>query len=199
MAPAALRDEHQGCFCNELSIVANMLPIAVWIAAPDGSPLFANDAAGNLPARFRNTVAAARGPIELAGGETELLVARTHGCSICVASVPPSIDEERARVLYSLSAAEARVASVIATGRTPRQIAGELGVSLHTVRTHLKNLFAKTGTAGQNDLVARLNAGIASLRLPTAAFTQLGDSSKKTGRYSGAQSQDKVREKGERS
>lgn len=57
---------------------------------------------------------------------------------------------------FSLSRSEQRVCQLLGTGLKPLEIASELGVSIATVRTHLRNSFAKTGTSGQVELVTRL-------------------------------------------
>src|ERR1700722_796605 len=51
--------------------------------------------------------------------------------------------------LYGLTPAEARVAAVIVKGASARQTAETLAISYNTVKTHLKRVFAKTGTHGQ--------------------------------------------------
>ncbi len=69
---------------------------------------------------------------------------------------------------FSLSRSELRVCQLLGTGLKPLEIATELGVSIATVRTHLRNSFAKTNTSGQVELVTRLYGGApdqASLRL----------------------------------
>jgi DNA-binding CsgD family transcriptional regulator len=55
-----------------------------------------------------------------------------------------------------LTLAERRVLRAVAQGLGPQDAADALGVSLTTIRTHLQNLFAKTGTTRQADLVRRL-------------------------------------------
>jgi DNA-binding CsgD family transcriptional regulator len=63
---------------------------------------------------------------------------------------------------YGLTAAEARVARLIGRGRSPRQIAAELGVSWYTVRAQLRQVFSKTGARRQSalvDLLARSSPG----------------------------------------
>jgi len=60
---------------------------------------------------------------------------------------------------FSLTLAEAKVASMIAAGSSPEEIAGELQLSRETVRNHIKAIFRKTGTHRQSELailVARL-------------------------------------------
>jgi DNA-binding CsgD family transcriptional regulator len=54
---------------------------------------------------------------------------------------------------FDFTPAEARVAAQIASGRVPKEIARDFGVQLNTIRTHLKNIFAKTGTRRQAELV----------------------------------------------
>ena len=79
------------------------------------------------------------------------------------------------RELYGLTPAEARVAVSLANGRTARETAQTFSISLHTVRSHIKSILGKTSCRSQNELVARINRGVASLNVrPT--FTQLSDS-----------------------
>src|SRR5262245_65198042 len=54
---------------------------------------------------------------------------------------------------FDLTPAEIRTLGRLLGGSSPAEIADELGVALPTVRTHLSNIFAKTGTARQLDLV----------------------------------------------
>jgi DNA-binding CsgD family transcriptional regulator len=61
--------------------------------------------------------------------------------------------------VFNLSPAESRVLERLIAGRTPAEIAQDIGSALPTVRTHLSNIFAKTGTTRQVDLV-RLAASL---------------------------------------
>jgi DNA-binding CsgD family transcriptional regulator len=56
--------------------------------------------------------------------------------------------------IFSLSPAEAKVASMIASGSSPEQIADELVLSRETVRNQIKAVFGKTGVHRQNELAA---------------------------------------------
>jgi len=67
-------------------------------------------------------------------------------------------DEHLVRSVYGLSVAEARIALKIAAGKSLSQIALESRTSLHTVRTQLKAVFAKTGTSRQAELALTLAA-----------------------------------------
>jgi DNA-binding CsgD family transcriptional regulator len=56
--------------------------------------------------------------------------------------------------IYKLTAAEIRVAELLVSGARLQEIAKALGTSLNTVRTHLKQVFLKTGTHRQAELLA---------------------------------------------
>ncbi len=71
---------------------------------------------------------------------------------------PPA---EAIAAVYDLSPAEIRVLKRLIAGRSPAEIADDLGSALPTVRTHLSNIFAKTGSTGQADLI-RLAAALAA-------------------------------------
>jgi DNA-binding CsgD family transcriptional regulator len=58
-----------------------------------------------------------------------------------------------------ISAREAEVAAHLSTGKSLKQISQCLGVSDHTVRTHLKTIYAKTGLRSQAELVRRVVTG----------------------------------------
>jgi DNA-binding CsgD family transcriptional regulator len=63
--------------------------------------------------------------------------------------------------LYGLTPGEAKVAALIVRGMSARQAAEGLAISYNTVKSHLKRVFAKTGTNGQGDLI-RLIVGRAA-------------------------------------
>jgi DNA-binding CsgD family transcriptional regulator len=69
-------------------------------------------------------------------------------------SAPPSAVLSQT---FRLSPAEARLASLIATGAPVALAAEQFGVSLDTIRTQLKAVYAKTGTRRQSELVALLS------------------------------------------
>ncbi|WP_442756616.1 helix-turn-helix transcriptional regulator [Methylocystis sp. JAN1] len=60
--------------------------------------------------------------------------------------------------LFDLTPAEARVASGVAEGLTPDQIATRQNVTVATIRTQMKSVFAKTGSSRQPQLAALLAA-----------------------------------------
>lgn len=61
--------------------------------------------------------------------------------------------ETMLRSSFGLSATETAVSRALAEGRTVAEIAAERGVSVLTVRTQIKHILAKTGVAGQSDLI----------------------------------------------
>jgi len=75
------------------------------------------------------------------------------------------IEPELVEKLLGLTPAEARVAVLLAEGRTLRQIASATGRKYSTVRTHLKHLFAKLGASRQFEVV---QAVLALSSLPRA-------------------------------
>src|SRR5690606_25273555 len=78
-------------------------------------------------------------------------------------SHPPSLDAALLFQSYGLSRAEARVVRLLASGESPQGIARRLRISRETVKSHLSVAYAKTGTRGQGELVAKLLTGVANL------------------------------------
>ena len=56
------------------------------------------------------------------------------------------------RMLFAMTAAEAGLACRLATGESLAQAAGSLHVSIHTVRSHLKQALAKADVKRQAEL-----------------------------------------------
>lgn len=74
-------------------------------------------------------------------------------------------DQTRIARLYGLSRAESRVAALLASGYRLEQVAEKLDIAYETVRKHLKQIFGKTGTYRQAELVRMLVTGPAGLSL----------------------------------
>ena len=66
------------------------------------------------------------------------------------------------RALFGLTPAECRVALLLGDGHAPKAIAGMLGVSIDTIRSQMKSIFAKTDVKRQSELIRVLlnNSGI---------------------------------------
>jgi DNA-binding CsgD family transcriptional regulator len=76
----------------------------------------------------------------------------------------PAGVEDILRRLYALTPSEARVIERLLRGRSLDEIGAELGTSVHTTRTHLKRVFAKTGTGSQSELMRVILRSPAELR-----------------------------------
>lgn len=69
---------------------------------------------------------------------------------------PIEIDEDVLKTAYGLTAAEARVCSLLVAGERIEEVANQLSISPHTARTHLKRIFEKTRSNRQAELVMRV-------------------------------------------
>ncbi len=69
-----------------------------------------------------------------------------------------------------LTPRECHIVELLASGRTTRQIATEAGLTVSTVNTYLKRVFAKLGVHSRVELIARV-AGTASEPPPSPAKT----------------------------
>ncbi|HEY6772640.1 MAG TPA: helix-turn-helix transcriptional regulator [Oxalicibacterium sp.] len=68
--------------------------------------------------------------------------------------------------IYGLTLTEARVAAFVGQNKSVAEIADQMGSTSHTVRTHLRHIFEKTGSERQLDLVHLLLQSPLVLRLP---------------------------------
>ncbi|HSP34718.1 MAG TPA: LuxR C-terminal-related transcriptional regulator [Thermoanaerobaculia bacterium] len=75
------------------------------------------------------------------------------------------ISTDLLRDVFALSPAAARVAVELMNGREIRKIAKRLEVSVHTVRTHVRSVLAKTGAGSQKNLTRLLALGLGALHL----------------------------------
>jgi DNA-binding CsgD family transcriptional regulator len=69
---------------------------------------------------------------------------------------PPVVSESELATRHGLTPTECRVAKLLCAGAGLPSVARALDISPHTVRGHLKQIFGKTGTHRQAELVARL-------------------------------------------
>ena len=63
-----------------------------------------------------------------------------------------------------ISAREAEIAALLVAGYDLKNTALRLGISSHTVRTHVKAIFSKTGLCSQAELIRRIAGGPASVK-----------------------------------
>jgi DNA-binding CsgD family transcriptional regulator/PAS domain-containing protein len=84
----------------------------------------------------------------------------------------PLLPGEAFARLHKLTGSELRVLLALSQGLGGMEVAGMLGISEPTIRTHLQHLFTKTGTTRQADLLRLLHNStppIRTLRSPAAA------------------------------
>lgn len=88
--------------------------------------------------------------------------AAPSACAAIFISRPGSIHLpwRKVAIYYGLTQAEAKLAVQLAGGVSLEEAAGHLDISIHTARTHLKAVFAKTGARRQPELVAMLLQGV---------------------------------------
>lgn len=110
---------------------------------------------------------AAQGPgvLELTGGLELLCRARPDGTQMGYlrARRQPLPAPARLAQLFCLTLSEARLLRALGEGATLREAAAQLGLTQETARSYSKQIFTKTGTRGQSDLMRRLWAGVAVL------------------------------------
>lgn len=85
---------------------------------------------------------------------------QTHGghalVSLRAAADRPTLTEAALAAMFRLSPSQASIARAIFDGKAPEEIAHERGVRISTLRSHLTEIFARTGTENQRDLVRLL-------------------------------------------
>ena len=94
-------------------------------------------------------------PIRLSARDIFLRCAAVLAMTPVAAPKAPPV--ELVQSLFDLTPAEARVARSLASGKTVEDIASDGGVSLNTVRTHVRGVLAKTGCDRQAEVVALLS------------------------------------------
>lgn len=70
----------------------------------------------------------------------------------------PAFSKATLSALFGLSPTQAAIAVAVFEGRQPEEIAVERGVKISTVRTHLAEIFVRTGAENQRDLVRLLGS-----------------------------------------
>ncbi len=78
-------------------------------------------------------------------------------CLIEFSRVMPRTGGESAVAAYSLTKAERRVADLVALGKSNPAVAVELHLSVHTIRAHLREIFAKLSVTNRAELAGAMN------------------------------------------
>ncbi len=81
-----------------------------------------------------------------------------EACDRELAAAGAPVGSEAMAALPGLTPAEQAVARLVVTGRSNRQTAAELYVSVKTVESHLGHIFAKLGIRSRQDLITRIGA-----------------------------------------
>ena len=92
----------------------------------------------------------ARWNIGLASGCVAVFLSKPGGLQL-----PP----QRLAEQYGLTPAEGRLAAKLTALRSVEQASDELCISVHTARSQLKSIFAKTGVQSQSELLMLLATG----------------------------------------
>ena len=59
--------------------------------------------------------------------------------------------------LYNFTSSESKIAAALLSGKSPEEYAQQSGLTISTVRTHIKNLFNKTNTHRQSEFVVLMS------------------------------------------
>lgn len=92
--------------------------------------------------------------------ETSLDLPVARAALVVVQDLSPSVVPgfpQHLRGLFELTQKEAELGAVLVSGRSLQSYASQHQVSYETARTHLRNIFQKTATSRQGELVALLN------------------------------------------
>ena len=87
-----------------------------------------------------------------------LLPAEPEGYATMAPPHPRGALEETARLIEPLSRSEVRVLRYLPTNLPAPEVARELSLSVHTVRTHMRHIFAKLGVHRRTEAVTRARA-----------------------------------------
>jgi len=91
--------------------------------------------------------------IDTTATENGLSVMLEHDNVRCVLVVSPQVPR------HALSPRELQIARLVAEGATNRAIASSLDISLWTVSTHMRRIFAKVGVCSRAEMVAQFFGG----------------------------------------
>jgi DNA-binding CsgD family transcriptional regulator len=91
--------------------------------------------------------------IDAMGAENGVSMMLEHGNVRCVLVVSPQVPR------HALSPRELQIARLVADGATNRAIASSLDISLWTVSTHMRRIFAKLDVCSRAEMVAQFFGG----------------------------------------
>jgi DNA-binding CsgD family transcriptional regulator len=92
--------------------------------------------------------------LPMTGGELRTLLQPSAVAAVFIEAAPNGLSGVDALAAgFKLTPAETRVLAGLLSGRTLSETADELGVARTTARTHLDNIFCKTGVSRQAELL----------------------------------------------
>lgn len=92
--------------------------------------------------------------LPMAGGELRTRLQPSAVAAVFIESAPYDLNRlDALATSFGLTAAETRVLATLLSGRTLSETAEALGIARTTVRTHLDNIFSKTGVSRQAELM----------------------------------------------
>ncbi len=106
---------------------------------------------GSVNRRLAVTVTPMRGEELLAFQNTPSVIV-----CVCDPEAGVSLPGDRLQMLFGLTPAEARVALALFDGHSPREVSKRLGVSFHTIRNQLQQIYRKTDVSRQSALISLL-------------------------------------------
>ena len=124
------------------------------LKSEDASPHARSDAeqSSRLDTLLGEVIATVRGRTRQAGDNEKVLLDEVVGGVRCLC-----IEHEPGR-LDSLSPRQQQIAGMVAAGCTNQAIARSLEISIWTVSTHLRRIFAKLAVSSRSEMVAHLLA-----------------------------------------
>lgn len=149
LSKAALLASERGCLTSPHGDVAEQIATARQAAAGGTSQnlLLRDPLAGNLVCAFLPSLP--RGTAD-EGDAPRLVLLLVRGQERWDTTV------EMLRGLFDLTPRESGVAAGLAQGKSLGQVAQDFTISPETARVHLRNIFAKTGTSRQGELIAMI-------------------------------------------
>ena len=142
------------------------------LAERDGLALAAGCVVGSTPEATRALLASVERAVHGAAGSLRMPRASRPPLALRVEPHPqaagssaavvfasealPWLRDDELDTRFGLTPAECRVVQLLCTGAPVAGVARELEISCHTVRGHLKQVFGKTGTHRQAELICKL-------------------------------------------
>ena len=125
-------------------------PLLARAAEPAGTALLRHDVVAALRAMLDQVQQRA---IDATTAENGVSVMLEHDNVRCVLVISPQVPR------HTLSPRELQIARLVADGATNRAIASSLDISLWTVSTHMRRIFAKLDVCSRAEMVAQFFGG----------------------------------------